>query len=157
MNATSEATGADEAAAAEEEASLVDRAKQMAAEIDVKAMADKAKDAASNIDVKALADKAKDTASNIDVKAMAGKAKDVAVEAKEKVTGFVGEHEGQIGDVIDKAGKFVDDKVTRGKFSDHIDKAQGVAKSAVGKVGNAGSAEEGAADKPESPGEETTS
>jgi hypothetical protein len=68
-------------------------------------------------------------------KSILDKAKDVASGLKEKVTGFVGEHEEQIDNAIDKTGHFVDEKLTKGRFSEKIDKAQDAAKGAVGKIG----------------------
>lgn len=70
-----------------------------------------------------------------DEKKIIDKAKDAAVGAKEKVSDFVGDHEGQIHEAIEKTGEFVDDKVTRHKFSDKIDRAQDAAKGAVSKIG----------------------
>lgn len=95
-----------------------------------KTIVDKAKEAAADIDVKEIVDKAKVVA--VDIK---DKSVDAAETVKEKVTHFVGDHEDQIGGYIDKTGHFVDEKLTRQKFSDKIDKAQEVAKGAVHKVG----------------------
>lgn len=75
-----------------------------------------------------------------DDKKIIDKAKDAAADAKEKVSDFVGEHEEQIHDAIEKTGEFVDDKVTRHKFSDKIDRAQDAVKGAVSKIGSRGGA-----------------
>jgi hypothetical protein len=102
-----------------------------------KTFVDKAKEAASEIDVKEIVGKAKEAASDIDVKEIAGKAKETAIDVKDRVSVFVGDHEEQIDNAIDKTGHFVDEKLTRHKFSDKIDKAQEVAKGAVNKFGHA--------------------
>lgn len=98
---------------------------------DEKSIIDKAKEAASDIDVQALMGKAKDAAVVVKDRSV-----DAAVVVKDKVSGFVGENEEKIDDVIHKTGHFVDEKLTRNKFSDKIDKAQEVAKGAVSKVGH---------------------
>jgi uncharacterized protein YjbJ (UPF0337 family) len=74
---------------------------------------------------KSIGDRAKEAAE---------KAKEAAVKAKDKVGDFVGEHEDQIDSAIDKTGSFVDEKITKGRFTEKIDKAQDVAKGAVGKI-----------------------
>lgn len=81
---------------------------------------------------KSVGDRAKDAAEK--AKEAAEKAKEVAVKAKDKVSDFVGEHEDQIDNAIDKTGSFVDEKITKGRFTEKIDKAQDVAKGAVSKV-----------------------
>jgi hypothetical protein len=91
---------------------------------------------------KSILDKAQDLAKDV-----AEKAKDVAVTAKEKVSTFVGEHEDQIHSGIEKTGGFVDDK-TKGRFSEKIDKAQGVAKEAVSKIGGATTEDRPKAEEP---------
>lgn len=101
-----------------------------------KTIVDKAKEAASDIDVKEIVDKAKVVAVDIKDKSM-----DAAVTVRDRVTHFVGDHEEQIDGYIDKTGHFVDEKLTRQKFSDKIDKAQEVAKGTVHKVGQAEEAE----------------
>jgi antitoxin protein of toxin-antitoxin system len=80
-------------------------------------------------DDKTFTDKAAATAKDV-----AATAKDVAVTAKEKVVDFVGQHEDKIDNAIDKAGEFVDKKVTKERFTDKIGKAQDVAKGAVAKI-----------------------
>ena len=76
------------------------------------------------------------------------KAKDIATDIKEKVTEFVGENEEKIHGGIEKTGEFIDDKITKHRFSDKIDKAQDAAKSAVSKIGSTG---EPGADDPGDP------
>lgn len=112
---------------------------------------DKAKEAASDIDVSELMDKAKDAAVVVKDRSV-----DAATVVKDKVSGFVGDNEDKIDDVIDKTGSFVDEKLTRSKFSDKIDKAQEVAKGAVSKVGGAadGETEGTVAEKEEVVGDE---
>jgi hypothetical protein len=83
-------------------------------------------------DEKTLADKAKDAAEK--AKDAAEKAKEAAVKAKDKARDFVGEHEDQIDTAIDKTGGFVDEKITKGRFTEKIDKAQDAAKGAVSKI-----------------------
>jgi MT0933-like antitoxin protein len=87
-------------------------------------------------DEKTLADRAKDAAE---------KAKEAAVKAKDKARDFVGEHEDQIDNAIDKTGGFVDEKITKGRFTEKVDKAQDAAKGAVSKI----------AGKPDSDGDDT--
>lgn len=53
------------------------------------------------------------------LKGLLGKGKQVAAENSEK-----------IGDAVDKAGDFVDDK-TGGKYADKVDKVQEAAKKAI--------------------------
>lgn len=93
---------------------------------------------------KRIIDRAKDAASDLKGKVSRGsdsdasvvdKAKEAASGAKDKVTDFVGEHEGEIHGAIDKTGDFVDEKVTRRKFSEHIGRARDSVKGAVSKVG----------------------
>jgi hypothetical protein len=70
------------------------------------------------------------------------KAKDIATDIKEKVTEFVGENEEKIHGGIEKTGEFIDDKLTKGRFSEKIDKAQDAAKNAVTKIGSAGESDD---------------
>jgi antitoxin protein of toxin-antitoxin system len=103
-----------------------------------KNLTDKAKDAATTAKEK-VSDFATQHQDKID------KAKEVAVTAKEKVSDFVGQHEDKIGSAIDKAGEFVDEKVTKKRFTGQIGKAQDVAKGAVSKI--AGSDDDEPGDK----------
>ena len=61
------------------------------------------------------------------------KAKTALNQAKEKAADLAEQHGDKIEKAIDKSGEFVDQK-TKGKYADHIDKAQGVAKSAADKL-----------------------
>jgi hypothetical protein len=81
---------------------------------------------------KSLSDKAKEAAEI---------AKEAALKAKDKVSEVVGENEDKIVSAIEKTGSFVDEKVTKGRFTDKIDKAQDVAKNAVGKIASSGGSE----------------
>ncbi|MGH9213975.1 MAG: antitoxin [Acidimicrobiales bacterium] len=102
---------------------------------------------------KSFLDKAQEVAKDV-----AEKAKDVATTAKEKVSGYVGDHEDQIHSRIDKTGDFVDDK-TKGRFTEKIDKAQDAAKGAVTKIGASGDEPEPEAAAPaqdETPPADTT-
>jgi len=78
------------------------------------------------------------------------KAKDLATDIKEKVTEFVGDNEEKIHGGIEKTGEFIDDKITKGRFTEKIDKAQDAAKSAVTKIGG-GTADDAVADTPTPP------
>ncbi|MDX3536056.1 antitoxin [Streptomyces sp. MB09-01] len=53
--------------------------------------------------------------------------------AKEKVEGLAQQHEGKIGEGLDKVAKAVDSK-THGKYSDRISSGTGKAKDALGKI-----------------------
>jgi uncharacterized protein YjbJ (UPF0337 family) len=79
-------------------------------------------------------DKSEDKTVQDRAKEVAEKAKEAAVKAKDKVSDFVGEHEEQIHGAIDKTGSFVDEKITKGKFTEKINKGQDAAKGAVGKI-----------------------
>lgn len=98
---------------------------------------DKAKQAASDIDVDALKGRAKEVAG--DVKDRSATA---AATAKDKVREVVGTNEEKIGGAIDRAGQFFDETLTRQKFSDQIGKVSDVAKGAVNKVGQADDADD---------------
>jgi hypothetical protein len=98
---------------------------------------------------KNIVDKAKEAASGVKEKVTGGdgeagvvdKAKEAATGAKERVSGFVGEHEEQIHGAIDKTGEFVDDKVTRHRFTDKVRRASDALKRTVSKVsGRSGTA-----------------
>jgi uncharacterized protein YjbJ (UPF0337 family) len=56
---------------------------------------------------------------------------------KEKAAELIQENSGKIGEAIDNAGDFIDEK-TGGKFAEHVDKVQDGAKGFVdkGKDGN---------------------
>lgn len=71
------------------------------------------------------------------------KAKDIATDIKEKVTEFVGENEEKIHGGIEKTSEFIDEKVTKGRFTEKIDKAQDAAKNAVHKIGHPESGDPG--------------
>jgi hypothetical protein len=96
-----------------------------------------------NIDDKNIVDKAKEAASDVKEKVTGGdgeagvvdKAKEAAAGARERVSGFVGEHEEQIHGAIDKTGEFVDDRVTRHRFSDRVRRASDSLKGTVSKIG----------------------
>jgi len=66
------------------------------------------------------------------------KAKDLAIDIKDKVAGFVGDNEEKIHGAVDKTGEFIDEKVTKGRFTEKIDKAQEATKSAVHKIADSG-------------------
>lgn len=53
--------------------------------------------------------------------------------AKEKVGGLAQQHEGKIGEGLDKVAKAVDTK-TKGKYSDRITSGTSKAKGALGKI-----------------------
>ncbi|WP_330332998.1 antitoxin [Streptomyces sp. NBC_00536] len=53
--------------------------------------------------------------------------------AKDKLGDLAQQHEGKIGDGLDKVAKVVDSK-TKGKYSDQISSGTGKAKDALGKV-----------------------
>ncbi|MER5730437.1 antitoxin [Streptomyces sp. NPDC002138] len=53
--------------------------------------------------------------------------------AKDKLGDLAQQHEGKIGDGLDKVAKVVDSK-TKGKYSDQISSGTGKAKGALGKV-----------------------
>ncbi|MFC9293667.1 antitoxin [Streptomyces sp. NPDC057011] len=53
--------------------------------------------------------------------------------AKEKVGDLAQQHEGRIGEGLDKFAKVVDTK-TKGKYSDRIISVEGKAKDALGKI-----------------------
>lgn len=91
---------------------------------------------------KEAATKAKEAINSEKAREAAEKAKEAAIKAKEKVTEYVGEHEEQITSAIDKAGSFVDEKITKGRFTEKIDKAQDVAKNAVGKIASSAGTDE---------------
>jgi hypothetical protein len=91
---------------------------------------DKAKQAAADIDVQALMGRAKEVAGDVKDKSVTA-----AVTTKDKVRELVGTNEDKIDGVIDRTSQFVDEKLTRHKFSDQISKASEAAKGAVNKVG----------------------
>jgi uncharacterized protein YjbJ (UPF0337 family) len=62
---------------------------------------------------------------------------DRAKEAAERVRGLVGEHRDKADDAIEKTGDFLDDK-TRGKYTEHVDKAKDLAHGAVDKLAGEG-------------------
>jgi ribosomal protein L15 len=66
------------------------------------------------------------------------KAKDLAIDLKDKVAGFVGDNEEKIHGAVDKTGEFIDEKVTKGRFTEKIDKAQEATKNAVHKIADSG-------------------
>jgi hypothetical protein len=72
------------------------------------------------------------------------KAKDLAIDIKDKVAGFVGDNEEKIHGAVDKTGEFIDEKVTKGRFTEKIDKAQEATKNAVHKLAESGGTETGA-------------
>lgn len=53
--------------------------------------------------------------------------------AKDKVSDLAQQHEGRIGQGLDKAARTVDDK-TKGKYSDKIETGTGKAKHALGRI-----------------------
>ncbi|MGW0702883.1 antitoxin [Streptomyces sp. NPDC002867] len=53
--------------------------------------------------------------------------------AKDKVTDLAQQHEGRIGQGLDRAAKTVDDK-TKGKYSSKIETGTGKAKEALGRI-----------------------
>ncbi|MEV4680356.1 antitoxin [Streptomyces kurssanovii] len=53
--------------------------------------------------------------------------------AKDKVSGLAQQHEGRIGQTLEKAAKKVDDK-TKGKYSNKIETGTGKAKQALGRI-----------------------
>ncbi|MFF3285519.1 antitoxin [Streptomyces sp. NPDC003023] len=53
--------------------------------------------------------------------------------AKDKVTDLAQQHEGRIGQGLDKAARTVDDK-TKGKYSRKIETGTGKAKEALGRI-----------------------
>ncbi|MCQ6555364.1 antitoxin [Streptomyces sp. C10-9-1] len=53
--------------------------------------------------------------------------------AKEKVADLAQQHEGRIGQGLDKAARTVDDR-TKGKYSDRIETGTGKAKDALGRI-----------------------
>ncbi|MFF8845059.1 antitoxin [Streptomyces sp. NPDC015127] len=53
--------------------------------------------------------------------------------AKDKVTDLAQQHEGRIGQGLDRAAKKVDDK-TKGKYSSKIETGTGKAKEALGRI-----------------------
>lgn len=77
------------------------------------------------------------------------KAKDLAIDIKDKVAGFVGDNEDKIHGAVDKTGEFIDEKVTKGRFTEKIDKAQEATKNAVHKIADTGGSDgDGEADAP---------
>jgi hypothetical protein len=68
------------------------------------------------------------------------KAKEIADGVGEKVRDVFTEHGDKIDNAVDKAGEFIDDK-TKGRFTEHIGKAQKAAHSAVGKLSGEGATE----------------
>jgi hypothetical protein len=90
---------------------------------------------------KGLSDVARDAADK--ARDAADKAREAAVKAKDKFTEVVGDNEDKIVNAIERTGSFVDEKITKGRFTDKIDKAQDVAKSAVGKIAAAGGSGDG--------------
>ncbi|HZX06227.1 antitoxin [Kribbella sp.] len=63
--------------------------------------------------------------------------KDAAEGLKEKAADLIDGHEEQVGQGLDKAGEFVDEK-TGGKYGDQIDKGVGVAKDQVNNLNHEG-------------------
>jgi hypothetical protein len=76
-------------------------------------------------------------------KSILDKAKDLATDIKDKVVGLVSDNEDKIHGGIDKTGEFIDDKVTKGRFSEKIDKAQEATKGAVSKIAHSGDEDAG--------------
>ncbi|MGZ0153480.1 antitoxin [Kribbella sp. WER1] len=63
--------------------------------------------------------------------------KDAAEGLKEKAADLIDGHEDKVGEGLDKAGEFVDEK-TGGKYGDQIDKGVDVAKDQVNNLNNEG-------------------
>ncbi|GAA1563103.1 MULTISPECIES: antitoxin [Kribbella] len=63
--------------------------------------------------------------------------KDAAEGLKDKAADLIDGHEDQVGQGLDKAGEFVDEK-TGGKYGDQIDKGVDVAKDQVNNLNNEG-------------------
>jgi hypothetical protein len=71
-------------------------------------------------------------------KSILDKAKDLATDIKDKAVEIVKDNEEKIHGAVDKTGEFIDEKVTKRKFTEKIGKGKEATKDAVSKVAHSG-------------------